>query len=826
MIRNLQFRYTVAIGAGIVMVTVILATLFFFQSKELLTNIKMTTASTMRNALHDEATKRLTNLSSILSEDLKNPLYDLDMLAILQLLNSVASLEDIAYAMVIDPQGVILHDGTELLDNYGKKIEERRILQWIESKSTPLLIDSEEVVEIISPVFIADENLGWVRIALFKKVQLENTAKLTQQLSDLTLQYQRRERYLLFFVTVVLLLLGLILAALISRRLVSPILKLTEYVKRVGEGAYGIEMEKNRSDEIGQLIQSFNRMSRDLSITSVSRQYLNDVINNLCDALIVFDVNKKIIMVNNATVEMTGYDNERLVGMSFYDIIAGRDSARVKQWLNQLISEATDTIDVRYITANDTDVLVSLSGTYLDLSAAQGQFITVAQDVSERRKNEEHIRFLAQYDGLTKLPNRQLFRDRLKHAMEQAERGEYLIALMFIDLDRFKKVNDSLGHHAGDLLLKETAVRLKKILRLGDTVARLGGDEFTIIAEQIKSISDGINIAKTILEIIREPFEIDARSVHVGCSIGIVFYPFSKDDIGSLIQKADMAMYQAKRSGRGQYFVYNHMLGANEDGILQLESELMEALKSKSFQLLYQPIVESATGELTGVEALLRWEHPRRGILDPNEFLPFLENTGFIIELGDWILELACREMIEYDESTDRKLQLNVNVSMHQFNQGDYSRRVEAILNQTGFDPKRLELEITESSLIEDIEMSRNVVRSLSRLGVRIAVDDFGTGYSSFSYIRDFSLNTLKLDASFIKGLPNDNYATGICSALIMMASIIDLTVVAEGVENPQQLEWLSKENVDQCQGYYFSEPVSLNELSNTDNSRPFLSDH
>jgi diguanylate cyclase (GGDEF)-like protein/PAS domain S-box-containing protein len=813
MSRNLQFRYTVAIGAGIVMVTVILAALFFFQTKDLLFDIKTTTTSTMRSALHGEATKRLTNLSAILSDDLINPLYDLDMLAILQLLQSVSKLEDIAYAVVIDPQGVILHDGTELLDNYGKQIEEREILQWINTKSIPLLINSEEVIEIVSPVLIADENLGWVRIALSKKVHLENTTKLTQQLSGLTSKYQQRERYLLFFVTVILLLLGLILAALISKRLVSPIRKLTEYVKRVGEGAYGIELRKTRSDEIGQLIESFNRMSRDLSNTSVSRQYLNDVINNLRDALIVFDADKNIIMVNKTAVEMIGYDNVHFVGMSFYDIISSRDSARVKLWLNHLINEGAATIDVRYVTAKDTKILVSLSGTYLDLTAAPGQFITVAQDVSERRKNEEHIRYLAQYDGLTKLPNRQLFRDRLKHAMEQAERGEYLIALMFIDLDRFKKINDSLGHHAGDLLLKETAVRLKKILRLGDTVARLGGDEFTIIAEQIKSITDGINIAKTILEIIREPFEIDARNLHVGCSIGIVFYPFSKDDIGSLIQKADMAMYQAKRSGRGQYCVYNYLLGANEDGVLQMESELMEALEAKSFLLLYQPMVDTSTGTTVGMEALLRWEHPRRGLLDPNEFLPFLENSGFINELGDWILERACREMLKYDETNGQLLQLNVNVSIHQFNQGDYSRRVEMILNHTGFDPNRLELEITESSLIEDIEMSRNVVRSLNRLGVRIAIDDFGTGYSSFSYIRDFSFNTLKLDGSFIKGLPSDKYATGICSALIKMASIIGLNVVAEGVENPQQLAWLSKERVNQCQGYYFNEPVSMSEM-------------
>ncbi|MES9972507.1 MAG: EAL domain-containing protein, partial [Candidatus Thiodiazotropha sp.] len=507
-----------------------------------------------------------------------------------------------------------------------------------------------------------------------------------------------------------------------------------------------------------------------------------------------------------------GFYKQRLENMSYYDLIDSRDGVRVKQWLSRLMKQQIDSIDARYITAVGSHVLVSLSGAYLNFSDDSGQIITVAQDVSERRRNEEHIRYLAQYDGLTNLPNRQLFRDRLKHAMESAERGEYLIALMFIDLDRFKKVNDSLGHHAGDLLLKETAVRLKKLLRLGDTVARLGGDEFTIIAEQIVSINDGINIATTILETVREPFEIDARKVHIGCSIGIVFYPFATDDIGSLIQKADMAMYQAKRSGRGQYCVYNHTLGANENGVLQQESELMEALKAKSFHLLYQPMVDTTSGATVGMEALLRWDNPKRGILDPTEFLPFLENSGFIIELGDWILEKACREMLIYSENGEGQLQLNVNVSMHQFNQGDFSNRVESILNKTGFDPKRLELEITESSLIEDIEMSRNVVRSLKKLGVRIAVDDFGTGYSSFSYLRDFSLDTLKLDTSFVKGLPHDNYAIGICTALIKMAEIMDLNVVAEGVENPHQVAWLDAENVAQCQGYYFGEPVILSD--------------
>ncbi|MES9969925.1 MAG: EAL domain-containing protein [Candidatus Thiodiazotropha sp.] len=812
MARSLQFRYTVAIGMGIVIVTVILAALFLFQSKELLSNIKTTTASTMSAALHNEAQKRLMNLSAILSEDLVNPLYNFDMLAILQLLQSVSALDDVAYVMVIDPEGVIVHDGNELLVDYGKKIEEAAIVDWIGSQSSPLFIDTAELMEIVTPVEIADEKLGWVRIALFKKAQLENSANLTQQLAVLISESQLRERYLLIFVTLILLLLGLLLAAFISKRLVSPIRQLTDYVKRVGEGAYGIELKKSRNDEIGQLISSFNRMSRDLSNTSVSRAYLNDVLNNLRDALVVVSVDMKIIMVNDAACEMLGYDKQKLESMSYYELIDSRDVIRVKTWLKQLMQKDVESIDTRYVTVTGYSVLVSLSAAFLQQSGGQGHIISVAQDVSESRKNEEHIRYLAQYDGLTNLPNRQLFRDRLKHAMDQAEREEYLIALMFIDLDRFKKVNDSLGHHAGDLLLKETAVRLKKMLRLGDTVARLGGDEFTIIAEQIKSINDGTNIAKTLLQHIQEPFEIDSRQVHISCSIGIVFYPFAKDDIGSLIQKADMAMYHAKRSGRRQYCVYDHTFGANEEGILQLESELMQALKSKSFHLLYQPIVDTRSGETVGMEALLRWDHPRRGVLDPTEFLHFLENTGLIIELGDWVLERACREMLAYQRGSGRSLQLNVNVSMQQFNQGNFSNRVESILKTVGFDPKCLELEITESSLVEDIEMSRNVVRSLKKYGVRIAVDDFGTGYSSFSYLRDFNIDTLKLDTSFIKGLPNDNYAIGICTAMVKMAEIMDLKVVAEGVENSDQIEWLIRENVQQCQGYYYSEPVALSD--------------
>ncbi|MCU7849236.1 MAG: EAL domain-containing protein [Candidatus Thiodiazotropha sp. (ex Lucinoma kastoroae)] len=810
MTKNLQFRYTVAIGGGIVFVAVILAAMFFFQSRDLFTTIKNTSTDTMSEALHGEATKRLRTLSTILSQDLANPLYDFDMLAILQLLQSIAQLDDIHHIMVIDPEGVIIHDGTEVLGEYGTHLENPEILGWISKETTSLILESQSAMEIISPIFIADELLGWVRVGLSRRDQLINTVKMTGRLTNLISEFEQQGRYLTILVTLVLLILGLLLAAFISRRLVFPIRQLSEYVVRVGQGDYGIELPKNRQDELGQLIHAFNRMSRDLSSTTVSRQYLNDILNNMRDVLIVISEQGEILMVNAAASEMLGYAREKLENKPYHELIDRKDGERVKKWLTLVVEEKADSMDARYITADGQQILVSLSGAYLKLKGMPKQIICVAQDVSERRRNEDHIRYLAQYDGLTNLPNRQLFRDRLKHAMEQAERGEYLIALMFIDLDQFKKVNDSLGHLAGDRLLKEAALRLKKMLRLGDTVARLGGDEFTVIAEQIKSIHDSINIAKTIIKTIKEPFEIEGRKLYIGCSIGIVFYPFAKDDLGSLVQKADMAMYQAKRSGRGQYCVYSHHLGANEDGVLQLENELIEALDSKSFHLLYQPVIDIKSGIPTSMEALLRWNNPRRGTLEPSEFLPFLENSGLIIELGDWILEKACVDMLSNDHSTDQPLRLNVNVSIHQFNQSDFSSRVESILTKTGFDPCRLELEITESSLVDDIELSRNVVRSLKKLGVRIAVDDFGTGYSTFTYLRDFDIDSLKLDYSFIKDLPADSYTIGICTALIAMARVMNLNVVAEGVERMEQLQWLKQAGVQEYQGYYFSGPTSL----------------
>jgi diguanylate cyclase (GGDEF)-like protein/PAS domain S-box-containing protein len=813
MVNKLQLRYTVAFGMVIIVVVIVLAIMFYLQSSSVFSRIKSSNTVAMGVALHGEASKRLQNLSMILSEDLANPLYEFDMLTMFQLLQSVAKLEDIEYVMVVDPNGIVVHDGTEILRHYGQRLSDERVLSWIATESKALVHQKQHILEVVSPILIADELLGWVRIGLSRQAQLQNIYQMTKDMTGVISEFEKGSRLTLVVVTAVLLLFGLILALLISKRLVKPIRQLTDFVLQVGHGNYGIQLAKHRKDELGQLIDACNNMSMDLSNSSVTRRYLDDILNNMHDALTVISEQGRILMVNASAVGMLKKERDKLLDMPYLKLIASKDRLKVQVWLKEVVEHGAEPIDTTYNLHNGQQIPVVLSAAYLPQKGSFDQIICVAQDVSERKRNEAHIRYLAQYDSLTNLPNRQLFRDRLKHAMEQAIRGEYLIAVLFIDLDRFKKINDSIGHQAGDRLLKEAATRLTQLLRLGDTVSRVGGDEFIVIAEQLSSVGDGFHVADLIIEELKLPFDIEGRKLFIGCSIGMTFYPFSDDSLDSLIQKSDMAMYQAKQRGRGIYECYNQHLGISQDSSNRLENELISAVKTDGFYLNYQPLIGAETGQLIAFEALIRWRHPYQGTLMPMTFLSILESSGMIVELGDWVLEKACLEMLSCQAFTEQPIRLNVNVSMHQFNQIDFPERVSEILKKTGFNANLLQLEITESSLVEDFEMSRNAITTLKKLGIKIAVDDFGTGYSAFTYLRDFDLDCLKLDYSFVKDLPNDQYADGICKALIAMAKVMDLNVVAEGVEKVQQLEWLRQEGIDEYQGYLCSPPVELEQV-------------
>ena len=428
-------------------------------------------------------------------------------------------------------------------------------------------------------------------------------------------------------------------------------------------------------------------------------------------------------------------------------------------------------------------------------------------------EREEQLQRQVYHDTLTGLPNRLLFQDRLALAVAQAHRHGNGLAVLFLDVDRFKVINDSLGHSVGDRLIREVAVRLRSCLREGDTVARLGGDEFTLLLPDVGQAVDAAKVAKKVLDVVRMPFELDGRELFVTSSLGISLYPDDGRDAETLVKNADAAMYRAKEQGRDLYQLYTPALNATALERLALESSLRKALAHSELLLHYQPILDVATRRVHGVEALLRWRHPELGLVPPGDFIPLAEVTGLILAIGPWVLRAACAQARAWQD-LQPGLRMAVNLSARQFQEAGLVGHVTDALADTGLDPHCLQLEITESSAMQNAQTAIQTLRELKALGVGLSIDDFGTGYSSLSYLKRFPIDTLKIDQSFIRDIGTDPDDAAIASAIIALAHTLKLTVVAEGVETADQLEFLTRHGCDRTQGYFFSRPLAAERCS------------
>jgi diguanylate cyclase (GGDEF)-like protein len=431
----------------------------------------------------------------------------------------------------------------------------------------------------------------------------------------------------------------------------------------------------------------------------------------------------------------------------------------------------------------------------------------------ERKESDQHLTYLSHYDRLTGLANRELFRDRLHQAMTRAERSGQVIALLFLDLDRFKAVNDTLGHLAGDELLIEVAGRLKKSVRRSDTIARLGGDEFTVILEGLEDPLDAEVVCAKILKSLSEPVLIRNQEIYVTTSIGVTFFPADDVDINGLLRNADAAMYRAKEEGRNRYNLFTADINARAVNRMAIESALRHALERQEFHLCYQPKVCVQTGLVLGAEALIRWDNPQRGLVSPVEFIPVAEDTGLIVPIGEWVLRRACADMRKWHAAGFEHVSVAVNLSARQFRHGELVSAVAKILADTGISPRQLELEITESLLMDDTEASQLALRALKALGTSIYLDDFGTGYSSLAYLKKFPLDGLKIDRSFINDLPGDTDGEAITSAILALSKALRLGVVAEGVETREQLNFLRDAGCQVVQGHLFSRPLVFSDF-------------
>ncbi len=543
------------------------------------------------------------------------------------------------------------------------------------------------------------------------------------------------------------------------------------------------------------------------------------VFDHSAGAILVTDPAGYIVRVNRTFTRITGFSPEEVFDQQPMMLCADKQEANQLQHVMQQLRTEESWEGELWQRRQDNEPYPSWVGitAIRDDDGDLMSYVCFFVDISERKASERRIHRLAYYDALTLLPNRTLFQDRLHNALQQSRHNESWVVLMFLDLDRFKPINDSLGHAAGDRLLKEVAMRLTACVGTEDSVARMGGDEFTLLLSGLETretaLAQAIRVGEQILAQLSEAFILEGREFFVSASIGIALSPQDGKELSQLMKNADTAMYHAKEMGKNNFQFYQAEMNARALERLELEADLRHALLQGEFRLHYQPQYRCDTRRLTGVEALLRWEHPVRGNVPPTEFIPVLEEIGLVVQVGDWVIREACRQMREWHAAKVRIPKVSVNLSGRQFGDGQLGQRIAQILAETGLAPACLELELTESILMRDVGEALQLLGELKGLGLCIAVDDFGTGYSSLNYLKQFPIDILKIDRSFVDGLPHGEQDAQIARAIIAMAHSLNLSVIAEGVEETAQLDFLCTHGCDEVQGYLFDRPLPPEQL-------------
>ena len=550
-----------------------------------------------------------------------------------------------------------------------------------------------------------------------------------------------------------------------------------------------------------------------------SHCFSRKVLDSMNDAVAIINVSDyRIVQVNSVFLRETNRTESEVVGLTCYEVSHGRTEACSQDdhpcpLLESAITGAScQSIHVHRSGDTIRDVEITTS----PITGSNGnviQVVHVSRDVTERKKSEREIEKLAYFDPLTSLPNRLLFHDRLRQAIIQAARDGLMTGVLFLDLDRFKGVNDTLGHSIGDKLLMEAAGRLRGCIRKADTVARLGGDEFVVVLTSIAHEDDINAIAGKILQVMAEPVLLDSNEVYCTASIGIAMSPRDGKEIDILLRNADTAMYQAKDKGRNTYQFFSQEMNIRVMERLTLETRLRHALERDEFFLNYQPQICLETGTVTGVEALLRWRTSQNELIPPSRFILLAEETGLIIPIGEWILRTACRQFKRWQAAGLPSFRMAVNISARQIRQPDFVESVANILMETRFDPHYLDIELTESTIMENPNDSREVLMRLKDLGVGLSIDDFGTGYSSLSYLNNFPLDRIKIDRSFVKEITSHLDNAAIATAIIAMSHSLGLRVIAEGVETETQLEMLRAKSCHEVQGFLLGHPLTSDDI-------------
>ena len=559
-----------------------------------------------------------------------------------------------------------------------------------------------------------------------------------------------------------------------------------------------------------------NFSKQELISNSKYDQFSQSLINISPDAIVVFDNNMRVLNFNASAEKLFGYKSDEIIDRSIIDTLISIDGeARFTDFINSCKNEVTILSHPFHqpLFSKHGDEILTAALLVVTGDADNVQYILNFQDKSSLVEAEDRLHFATYNDELTGLPNRHIAMQHIHQGIEDAKRNSRNLIVMNIGLDRFKHINDSLGHDSGDVLLVRIAARLKEGIRRGDLVSRISGDQFVVTLTDVDKKTNIDRLIRNFIDDFSQPFYISEHTLHVSVSIGIACYPDDTTSVDGLLRDCESAMFQAKQRGGTNFRYYSQDMREKSKERLYLENELRRAISRHELDVFYQPQVNLRTGKIVGVEALARWTHPKLGMVSPVQFIPVAEEIGLISEIGQWVMKRACADMTLMQKDRKEALRLSINLSAHQFMDDNLVQKIANVLNETGFPPENLELEITESLFMEDVDNVAETLNILSGQGIRVSMDDFGTGYSSLSYLKRFPINTIKVDRSFVKDIISDEDDALIVRATIQMAHSLSLDIVAEGVETEEQLRFLINQKCDKIQGFYFSRPLSFSAL-------------
>ncbi|MFJ1340041.1 phosphodiesterase DibA [Pseudomonas caricapapayae] len=539
------------------------------------------------------------------------------------------------------------------------------------------------------------------------------------------------------------------------------------------------------------------------------------VFDSTLEGVLVTDHDGVIVHVNRAFMRITGYEKDEVIGQRPSKFKSGRHGPEFYQQIYATLADKGEWSGEIWNRRKSGEVYPQWQTicSIRDDSGELSHYVAVFSDISAIKHSERELAYLAHHDPLTDLPNRMLFNDRAEQALAAAQANKRGCALLLLDLDHFQSINDGLGHNVGDQLLKMVGERLKVLVGSGVTLARLGGDEFAVLTEQSPQVGQAAALAQNIIDVMKQPFELDSQRLFVSASIGISLFPSDALSAEQLLRNADSALFKAKSNGRAGYALYTEELTAHAQQRVETAGELRRALEQEELRVYYQPVHDLSSGAMIGVEALVRWQHPLRGLVPPGEFIPIAERTGLIADIDAWVLRQACSQMVQWQASGRPLAFVAVNISSRLFGHRDLYQQVAKVLHETGLAPAMLELEVTESAVMEDHEVALEQLHRLRELGLRLAIDDFGTGYSSLLRLKRLPVQKLKIDQGFVAGLPCDEDDAAIVRVIIALAKSMGMQVLAEGIEQAEQAQFLLEHECQLGQGYYFGRPVPAQQL-------------